>query len=86
MGTDLSFWIDVLTLITDIMALFLNLADFRWRRDGPMKTEKSDMINFEIDTALEYFVPGRWILIEIHDPCDAKILIPLADGMRIIIK
>lgn len=86
MSTDLSFWISVLALITDLVALILNLADFRRRRDGPSKTGKSDMIIFRIDASPEHYVPGMWILIEIHEPYDVKILIPLALGMRISIK
>lgn len=73
MSTDLSIFISVLSLITDIIALVLNLVDFYKGRDGPMESEKPDNPRCRI-----YVPSDTWILIIISGPDGTKKPHPVA--------
>lgn len=78
MLTVFSLCIGVATLITDILALVLNLAEFCKGRDGPMESEKSETATCRIEIPLELLVRGSWILVEIHGPDSIKKPHPVA--------
>lgn len=72
MLTVFSLCIGVATLITDILALVLNLADLCKGRDGPMESEESETVTCRIEIPLELLVQGGWVLVKVHGPDSIK--------------